>query len=121
MVGYAVHRIHERIGDVDDFLVDDASWTIRYMVVDVQGWWPDKKVLVLPRSVLGIAWEEKAVHVDLSRATLRNAPGYDPRRPIDRDDETRLQDYYDRSKHPEDGPAQRGGLRSGMESKRLEA
>ncbi|HSB68453.1 MAG TPA: PRC-barrel domain containing protein [Candidatus Methylomirabilis sp.] len=120
VVGYVVHRVHERIGDVDDFLVDDASWNIRYMVVKVQERWTDKRVLVQPRSVVGITWEERAVHVDLSRAALRNAPEYDPRRPIDRDYEMRLQDYYDRSKHSEDRPAQRSGLLSGMENKRLE-
>ncbi len=100
VLGYAVHSIHERIGDVEDFLVDDASWIIRYMVVHVEEWWPDKTVLVPPAAVLDIAWDENAVHVDLSRSTLRNAPTYDPRRPIDHAYESILREYSGRSKHP---------------------
>ncbi len=110
---YSVHRVHERIGDVEDFVVDDSSWVICYVVVNLQEWWSDRKVLVLPRSISEITWEEAAVHVDVSRAFLRQAPEYDPKRPIDRDYEARLRDYYDRSQAQRDGPAACEGLRSG--------
>jgi hypothetical protein len=79
---------------VDDFLVDAVSWSIRYMVVDLAGGCLEKKALVLPRSIRGVRWEERAVHVDLSWAVLRNAPRYDPRRPIDGDFEALVRDYY---------------------------
>ncbi len=118
VVGYAVHRDHEHIGAVDDFLVDDGSWSICYMVVDVHTWWLHRKVLVLPRSVVGITWGGSAVHVDVSRAILRQAPEYNPNRPIDRDYEARLRDYYDQlqgQRHglePREGPRSETGSRS---------
>ncbi len=31
------------IGHVDDFIVDDDAWTIRYMVIDTGDWLPGKK------------------------------------------------------------------------------
>jgi hypothetical protein len=96
VVGYAVHQIHEWVGAVDDFLVDDASWRIGYMVVQVRACWSDVKVLVLPESIEGVIWEERAVRVKVPRAVLRNAPRYRPGCPIDRDYEAHLRDYYDR-------------------------
>jgi len=32
------------IGHLKDFLVEDADWSIRYLVVDTKNWWPGKKV-----------------------------------------------------------------------------
>jgi len=96
VVGYVVHREHERVGDVDDFLVDGASWRICCMVVVLAGRCVEKKVLVLPRSILAISWEARSVHVDVSWAVLRNAPRYDPGRPIAADLEAQLHDYYTR-------------------------
>ena len=110
---YCVHGPDDRMGDVHDFLVDDGSWSIRYLVVDVRDWWHGKQALVPPSSIVYISWEGAAVHVDVSRATVRNAPEYDPRGPVDPDYETRLHDYYGRAKHQEGGAEQPGGLRSG--------
>jgi uncharacterized protein YrrD len=89
VIGYFMHRIDDRIGQVDDLLVDDVSWIIRYMVVDARSWWLGRKVLVSPARIMWIRWEGMAVYVDLSRATVRNAPDYDPGLPIDRDYGTR--------------------------------
>jgi hypothetical protein len=66
------------------------------MVVQVHAWWSDPKVLVLPEFIEEIRWEERAVHVALSAAVVRNGPRYVPGCPIDRDYEAHLRDYYDR-------------------------
>jgi len=31
------------MGHLDDFIIDDETWTIRYVVVDTRNWWPGKK------------------------------------------------------------------------------
>lgn len=103
VIGYFVHGDDEHVGEVDDFLVDDDSWGIRYLVMDVQAWWPGRKVLVPPRWIVCIRWEEKAVHITLSLATVRTAPRYDAARPIDPDYEARLQAHYEQSKQLKGG------------------
>jgi uncharacterized protein YrrD len=108
VIGYWVHGVDDRIGQVDDFLVDDGAWSIRYMVVDARSWWLGKKVLVPPGWIVSIKWEGMAVYVDLSRATVRNAPGYVPGRPVDRGYETRLYEYYGRPTYWGDGPPGHG-------------
>ena len=106
---------------MDDFLVDDASWSIRYMVMNVQTWWPGKKVLVLPRWIVCIRWEERAVHVALSRATVRNAPEYDPARAIDADYEARIHDHYERSMQLEDRRGQPSGCPTDDHGRRVDS
>ena len=121
VAGYDVHRGEERIGEVDDFLVDDGSWSIRYMVVDVRDWWPGKRVLVPPWGIECIRWEERAVQVALSRAHVKNAPTYNPARAIDADYEARIHAYFGRSKQLADGHGQPSGLPTEARGKRLDA
>jgi hypothetical protein len=48
---YRLHATDGEIGHVEDFLVDDASWNIRFIRVDTRNWWPGERVLISPRSV----------------------------------------------------------------------
>ncbi len=50
--GYAIAANNGRLGTVSDFLFDDASWLVRWLVVDTGNWLSGRKVL-LPPSVLG--------------------------------------------------------------------
>ncbi|HEX2919780.1 MAG TPA: PRC-barrel domain-containing protein [Bacteroidales bacterium] len=93
------HNIHASDGDighVDDFIIDEESWTIRYMVIDTKNWLPGKKVLLSPQWVNNISWEELKVYVDLTREAIRNAPEYDNDNMITREYEIKLHDYYNR-------------------------
>ena len=111
VTGYLVREIHDDVGRVADFLVDDTSWTISYLIVDTGEWWPGKQVLVSPGWVEGIRWEGAEVVVGLSREAIRGAPAYDASRPVDRDYETRLRGHYGRPDGPGRGPG-RGELPS---------
>ena len=39
------------IGHVEDFLIDDETWAIRYLIVDTKNLWPGKHVLLSPQWV----------------------------------------------------------------------
>jgi len=43
VTGYHIEATDGDIGHIEDFIVDDETWQIRYMVVDTQNWWPGKK------------------------------------------------------------------------------
>ena len=81
VTGYYIQATDGDIGHVEDFLVEDRSWTIRYVVVDTRNWWPGKKVLVSPDWITRVDWYDSKVHVDLARDTIKNSPEYDPRSP----------------------------------------
>ncbi len=41
--GYHIQATDDEIGHVEDFIIDDETWAIRYLVVDTQNWWPGKR------------------------------------------------------------------------------
>ena len=58
VTGYHIHAKDGEIGHVADFLIEDADWSIHYLVVDTKNWWPRKQVLVSARSVLDDRFHE---------------------------------------------------------------
>ncbi len=96
VTGYRIHALDGEIGHVDDFIVDDESWHLRYAVVDTKTWRPGKKVLVSPRWIKRVSWEEQELFVDLDRKQIEGAPEFDPSEPVNRSYEIQLYDYYGR-------------------------
>ncbi|MEO8198194.1 MAG: PRC-barrel domain-containing protein [Thermoanaerobaculia bacterium] len=94
VTGYHIHASDGEIGHVNDFLVDDHSWTIRFMVVATTNWWPGKKVLVAPDWIDRVDWVESKVDVHLGREPIRTSPEYDPTRTVERAYEAQLYDHY---------------------------
>jgi hypothetical protein len=94
--GYHVQGSDDAIGHIDDFIVDDETWAVRYLVVDTSNWWFGKKVLVAPLWATEISWEERKVHLDLSRQAIKDSPQWDAGIAINREYETHLYDYYGR-------------------------
>lgn len=41
--GYEIQALDDEIGHVEDFVIDDETWAIRYLVVATRNWWPEKK------------------------------------------------------------------------------
>lgn len=96
VIGYHIRATDDEIGHVEDFVVDDESWELRYLVVDTSNWWFGKKVLVAPSWVKQVSWEERQVIIDLSQEEIKNGPEWDPSVPINRQYEERLYDAYGR-------------------------
>ncbi len=94
--GYSVAAKDGDIGHVEDFIIDEDDWVIRYIVVDTRNWLPSPKVLVSPTWFHEVRWDKSNVHVALDRATVKSCPRYDPNEPINQDYETQLYDYYGR-------------------------
>jgi hypothetical protein len=99
VIGYHVQATDDEIGHVEDFVVACDDWTLRYMIVDTKNWLPGKKVIVSPAWVNLIHWAKHIVCVDLTRAQVENSPEFDPSAPVNREYETRLYDYYGRSRY----------------------
>ena len=94
--GYHVHGSDEEIGHVDDFIVDDETWQIRYLVVNTSNWWVGKSVLVSPFWANRVSWDERMIHLGLSREEIKNCPEWDADAGVNRAYEERLFDYYGR-------------------------
>jgi hypothetical protein len=100
--GYHLRATDGDIGHVEDFIIDDETWAIRYLVIATQNWWPGKKVLVSPRWIERISWDDSTVFINLPRETIRQSPEYTEDSILDRDYELRLHQHYERPAYWDD-------------------
>lgn len=94
--GYHLHASDGDIGHVDDMLVEDRTWAIRYLVVNTSKWWGGHRVLVSPQWVDAVSWADSNVTVGLTRTAVQKAPEYDPDVPFDRRQEQAIFEHYGR-------------------------
>ena len=94
VTGYHVHATDGEIGHVSDFLIEDADWSVHYLVAETRNWWPGQHVLISPRSVHMIRWTERLVYVEADREKIKASPPYDPSMTIDRAYEASLHGHY---------------------------
>jgi sporulation protein YlmC with PRC-barrel domain len=93
--GYRIQASDGEIGHVQDLLVDDAGWGIRYLIVDTRNWWPGQHVLVAPFVVREINWGDRQIRLTITREKIKASPPWNP--PHDTVDESyanRLHEHY---------------------------
>lgn len=95
--GNTIHATDGEIGEVEDFIIDDLTWSIRFLIIDTGKWFPGKKVLISPKWIKEIKWETASVYVDIAVDVIKNSPEYDASKPIPETYETHLHDYYGKS------------------------
>ena len=99
VTGYHIEATDGSIGHVDDFIAEDDTWTIRYLVIDLHNWLPGRKVLISPKWIEKLRWADSKASLHLNRQRIQDSPQYDPSLPVNREHEERLYDYYGRPKY----------------------
>jgi hypothetical protein len=94
--GYDIQAIDGEIGHVSGFVLDDQTWSIRYIEVATRNWWPGKKVLISPAWIQRVSWISSKLYVALSRVAIQTGPAYLDSMPITREYETSLFAHYGR-------------------------
>ena len=95
VTGYHVHASDGAIGHVEDFLVDNVRWSIRYFIIDTRNWWPGKHVLLSPYAVKEISWPDHQLVLDVNRDRVKSSPPWNPTEMVNEDYERRLHNHYD--------------------------
>lgn len=75
--GFHMRATDGPLGHVDDFIVDEASWQVRYLVVDTSNLMGGKWVAISPASVTRIEWAEQRVYVSLTQDEIKSSPTLD--------------------------------------------
>jgi len=100
--GYRLEASDGEIGHITDFLIDEQSWAIRYIVIETSHWWSGHKVLIAPEWITGIHWPGKTVSVKLNQESVRNSPEYDSKKEWSRELDISLYQHYDRQGYWDD-------------------
>jgi hypothetical protein len=95
VIGYHIDANDGEVGHVNDILVEDADWSIHYLVVDTKTWWPGKKVLISPLSVREIRWADRMVSLGVNRQKVKDSSAYDPSMTVDPIYESKFHKHYD--------------------------
>jgi uncharacterized protein YrrD len=82
--GYHIHAVDGDIGHVEDLLVDEDSWAIRYLIVNTSNWWLGHKVLIAPQWITGVHWDDESVTVDMTREAIKLALPFDSTEELNR-------------------------------------
>jgi hypothetical protein len=106
---YDVESTDGDVGHIDDFIIDDTTWGIRYLVVSAHRWWPGRKALVSTQWVTRISADDSKVSVNLSQEAVKESPVYDERTSVTREYETavsalRSKGILDRPEHHHEPP-----------------
>src|ERR1700685_2035912 len=92
--GFAIEATDGRIGTVVDFLFDDASWKVRWLVVDCGSWLKGRKVLLHPSAVSYAGLEDEQFELKLTVAQVEGSPNWQEHQPVSQQMQNRLYDYY---------------------------
>jgi hypothetical protein len=94
LTGSSVIATDGEIGTVRNFLFDDISWTIRYLVVEVGTWFKRRDVVLPIAAVDPPDWAQKTFHVHLTREQVGNSPNVDTEKPVSRQQAIAMREYF---------------------------
>ena len=94
VTGYHIEASDGDIGHVEDFIIDDDQWMIRYMLVDTRNWLPGRKVLISPDWINSVSWNMSKVYLDITQEQVEKSPEFDPAQPLSRGYEEKLFSHY---------------------------
>ena len=94
IIGYKINASDGDIGKVSDFLFDDETWTIRYLVADTGNWLFDRLVLISPTAIGKPEWKSEELNVNLNKQQVQDSPKIDQDMPVSRQHELELAKYY---------------------------
>jgi PRC-barrel domain len=77
MAGYHILALDGEIGHVDDFLVDEGTWTVRYLVIDTSNWIGGRSVLISAGAITAIDSASRKIRVQLTRNQVEHSPSID--------------------------------------------
>ena len=93
VVGFDLYAGADKVGSVDDLLVDDAG-KLRYLIIHTGAWILEKKVL-LPIGRAHIESKDRRVVVNgLTRTQVEALPQYDGKMPVDYEHEEQVRNVY---------------------------
>jgi uncharacterized protein YrrD len=74
--GYHIQNSEGTIGHVTDFMMNDKSWAIRHLVVETGHWYSGKEIVISPKHIDRISYEESKVFVNVTKEVVQEAPEY---------------------------------------------
>jgi sporulation protein YlmC with PRC-barrel domain len=99
VTGYHIITREEELGFVENMIVDEKTWMIRYLVIDANFGLESKKILIAPDWIDTINWHERDMSVNIATKKMGECPNFDLSMPIRREYEDLLYEHYECKKY----------------------
>jgi hypothetical protein len=106
VTGYHIEARDGMIGHVEDFLFDEQTWAVRFLVVDTRNWLPGRRVLLATEWIDEVNWDKATVRLPLTRDAIRESPEWHDDEQLSESEEQSLYQHYGRTRE--------AGLRGGQ-------
>jgi sporulation protein YlmC with PRC-barrel domain len=94
LIDYKVKAKDGDIGEIEDFIIDNTTWKMIFLVIDTGDWFPGKKVLLSSKWIKEINWDLSRIDINLTEVKVKNSPEYYPHQLINDVYEKNYYDYY---------------------------
>jgi hypothetical protein len=92
--GYGINATDGPIGTIVDFLFDDETWLVRWLVVDTGAFLTGRKVLLPPSALSHINHMGGELAVGLTKQQVKDSPDIKTDEPVSRVMESDVYDFY---------------------------
>lgn len=92
--GCQVDALDMEVGRVDDYLLDDSDWRIRYLIVNLRRWMPGRKVVVPVAAIRLLSWKHRRIALGLSRDGILAAPRFEGPGSLSEEYQNGLESYF---------------------------
>ena len=94
LCGFQIEASDGPSGWIRDALLDDRTWNVTYLVVDVGNWVRRHDVIVPTAALDPPDWQNRACRTQLSRQKVRLSPAADTHKPVWRQQALAMRKYY---------------------------
>lgn len=100
LIGYTIRAQEEKVGVVCDFIFNDRTLVLEYIVID-SGIQSENKSSLIPNTwVTEISWQSSEIRVNVKNESIINAPPFNVGNPVPEEYIKKLMDYYDGLEEP---------------------
>lgn len=94
VTGYKIHATDGEIGEVSDYIIDETSWIIKFLVIETGSWLDSREILLPAQWIKKVDWKDSFIVVDVTKAKVKNSPEFNINMVTDESYERSLYDYY---------------------------
>ena len=76
VTSYHIHATDGDIGHVNDFIMDDTTWQLKYLIVDTHNHIGGRNILIDVKNIKEIQWDNDKVKLDISIAAVKDCASF---------------------------------------------
>ena len=94
VLGYRLQASQEILGPITDFILDDDTWEVRYLVTSMSHWHPKRRFLVDTSTIDYLDWSNQTAVTQLMTVEIESSEEFHPHDPVNYTIDQNAYDYY---------------------------